>query len=132
MDTKERQELITVIADFLEMGHVENIMAMFKKDVDLYGLTGDLLQDERYMVRMGMAVLFEDLKEIRPVEVALAIPALIPLLEDETPYVRGEAVTLLGIIGTPKALAAVAAIAHDQDPQVSELAKDILQNQGTP
>ena len=127
---KEQAELIAVIADFLEMGHVENIMAMFKQDTSLYALSGELLRDERFMVRMGMAVLFEELKQIREQEVALAIPALLPVLTEETPWMRGEAVNLLGIIGTPEALAYIKPLADDPQPQIREMVRDILQEQG--
>ena len=126
---KEQTELIAVIADFLEMGHVENIMAMFKQDTSLYALSGELLRDERFMVRMGMAVLFEELKQIREQEVALAIPALLPILTEETPWMRGEAVNLLGIIGTPEALAYIKPLADDPEPQIREMVRDILQEQ---
>lgn len=126
MDQSEQQELLSVIGDFIEMGHVENIVAMFKQDTGLYALAGDLLRDERFMVRLGMGVLFEELAKQRPHEIALAIPALLPLLTDPTPYVRGEAIGLLGIIATPEALAAVASLANDPDPQVAEIAQDIL------
>ena len=126
MHEKEQAELIAVIADFLEMGHVENIMAMFKQDTSLYALSGELLRDERFMVRMGMAVLFEELKAIRPQEVALAIPALLPVLAEETPWMRGEAVNLLGIIGTPEALAHIKPLADDPEPQIREMVADIL------
>lgn len=128
MNTDERQEMITVIGDFIEMGHVENIVAMFKKDPGLYDLAGDLLRDERYMVRMGMVLLFEELVRLRPDEVSLAVPALLPLLSDETPYIRGEAVTILGIIGTPTALRAAAWLTSDPDPQVAEVARDIVED----
>lgn len=123
---KEQAELIAVIADFLEMGHVENIMAMFKQDSSLYTLSGELLRDERFMVRMGMAVLFEEMKGLRPQEVALAIPALLPVLTEETPWMRGEAVNLLGIIGTPEALAHLKTLADDPEPQIREMVQDIL------
>jgi len=126
MHEKEQAELITVIADFLEMGHVENIMAMFKQDASLYALSGELLRDERFMVRMGMAVLFEELKAIRPQEVALAIPALLPILAEETPWMRGEAVNLLAIIGTPEALAQIKPLADDPESQIREMVADIL------
>ncbi|HIJ79030.1 MAG: HEAT repeat domain-containing protein [Desulfobulbaceae bacterium] len=119
-------ELVKVIGDFLEMGHVENIMAMFKQDTSHYGLTGDLLRDERFMVRMGVALLFEELKAIRPAEVGLAIPALLPLLHEETPWIRGEAVNVLGLIGSPEALAHVRTMADDPDPQIREIVADIL------
>jgi len=126
MNETEEQELLKVIGDFLEMGHVENIMAMFKQDTSLYKLTGALLRDERFMVRMGVAVLFEDLVKIRPEEVTLAIPSLLPLLKDETPWVRGEAVNILGTIGTSEALEQIRPMANDPDPQVREIAADFL------
>lgn len=126
MHENEQAELIAVIADFLEMGHVENIMAMFKQDTSLYALSGELLRDERFMVRMGMAVLFEELKAIRPQEVTLAIPALLPILAEETPWMRGEAVNLLAIIGTPEALAHLKALADDPEPQIREMVQDII------
>lgn len=126
---KEQTELISVIGDFLEMGHVENIMAMFKQDTSLYALSGELLRDERFMVRMGMAVLFEEMQAVQPQEVVRAIPALLPVLAEETPWMRGEAVTLLGIIGTPEALAYIRPLADDPEPQIREMVRDILAEQ---
>jgi hypothetical protein len=122
----EDQQLIAVIADFLEMGHVENIMAMFKQDQALYRLTGEILRDERFMVRMGVAVLFEELAVIRPGEVRLAVPALAPLLADQVPWVRGEAVNILGIIGGGQARRLIEQMLEDPDPQVREIAADFL------
>lgn len=113
-----------VISDFIELGHVENIVAMFKQDTSLYRFTGDLLQDERFAVRIGMAVLFEELVTVRPEDVALAIPSLLPLLQDDTPWVRGESANLLGIIGSPEALTHLKQLVNDPDPQVSEIASD--------
>ena len=119
-------DLKKVIGDFIELGHVENIVAMFKQDPSLYRFTCDLLQDERFAVRIGMAVLFEELVTVRPKDVPLAIPALVPLLEDETPWIRGEAANLLGIIGTSDALAHLKQLVNDPDPQVAEIAQDAL------
>ena len=118
--------MLKVIGDFLELGHVENIVAMFKQDRGLYGLTGDLLRDERFTVRLGVAVLFEDLAAIRPGEVALAIPSLVPLLRENNPILRGEAATILGIIGSDDALRHLAEIEDDPDRQVHEIVEDIL------
>ncbi len=126
MNQKERAELLQVIADFIEMGHVENIVSMYKQDPTLYELTGDLLRDERYMVRMGMAILFEELVQERPEDVALAIPSLKALVGDSPTWVKGEAVTLLGIIGTPEALLPIKDLIHDPDPQIAEIALDIM------
>lgn len=97
------EELVRTIGEFIELGHVENIVAMFKQDPGYYRFTGDLLRDERFVVRMGMVLLFEELVAIRPDEVSLAVPTLLPLLTEEA-YIRGEAVTLLGIIATREAL----------------------------
>jgi len=120
------KELLTVISDFLEKGLAENIVAMFKKEPELHRLTGELLRDERFMVRMGVAVLYEELAEIRPAETALAIPALTPLLNDATAYVRGEACNILGLIDTDESRALLSSMADDPDPQVREIVADFL------
>lgn len=128
-------ELKKVIADFIDMGHVENIVAMFKEDPALYALSGDLLRDERFMVRIGMAVLFEEMVVIRPNEIRLAIPALLPLLTEASPILRGESATLLGIIGDRTVCAELEPLIHDPDPQVAEIARDIFSSwsgQGDP
>lgn len=126
MEQHERQELLALIGDTIETGLVENVAAMFRQDPDLYLLAGDLIRDERFVVRVGMAVLFEELAVTRPAEIRLAIPALLPLLTDQTASIRGEAATLLGIIASPEALAAVVSLHHDADPQVAEIVADIL------
>ena len=95
-------ELKKVIADFLEMGHIENIVSMFRQDPQYFAWSGDILNDERFNVRLGMVVLFEELVKILPHELVKAVPSLLPLLNDENSLIRGEAVTLLGIINTPE------------------------------
>ena len=120
------KELGQVVADFLEMGHVENIMAMVRQDPALYRLAGELLRDERFMVRMGVAVLFEAMRQERPDEVPQAIPALIPLLDDPTPWVRGEAANILGLINTPESLALLEPLRHDPEAQIREIVSDYL------
>lgn len=124
-------DMVQVIGDFLELGHLENIIAMFKQDTSLYTLAGDLLQDERYAVRLGVAVLFEELALISPEEVSLAVSSLLPLLEKGNPILRGEAATILGIIGSEAALTPLLKLEHDRDPQVREIIADIIHNPGT-
>ncbi len=125
-DEISTKELIKTIADFIEMGHIENIVAMFKQEKEYYQFSGELIKDERFIVRMGMAVLFEQLAEIRKNDLPLAIPSLIPVLAEKTPYMRGDAATLLGIIGTDEAKKHLRCLLYDSDPQVQEIAKDIL------
>ena len=108
------------------MGHVENIVAMFKQDDSLYDLTGDLLRDERFAVRLGMAVLFEELVRLRPHDTGKAIASLLPLLSETTPILRGEAANVLGIINTDAALRPLKPLRNDPDPQVAEIVGDIL------
>ena len=110
-------DLLKVIGDFLELGHVENIVAMFKQDSSLYSLTGELIRDERFTVRLGVAVLFEELAVLRPDDLPLAIPALLPLLEESSPILRGEAATILGIIGDGEAIANLRTLQNDPDQQ---------------
>ena len=124
-------DLVKVIGDFLELGHVENIVAMFKQDRSLYSLTGDLLRDERFAVRLGVAVLFEELAVIKPADLRLTIPALLPLLEETNPILRGEAATILGIIGGQEAIGSLQTLQNDPDQQVLEIVTDILRQQKT-
>ena len=122
-------ELLRVIADFLEMGHVENIVAMFKQEPRYYQWVGTLLTDERFAVRLGVSVLFEYLKEERPSEIASAIPSLAAQLAHREPWVRGEVLSVLAIIGTKAALDQVRAQQQDPSPQVQEIIRDILEDQ---
>jgi HEAT repeat protein len=123
-------DMVQLIGDFLELGHVENIVAMYKQDAGLYNLAGALIRDERFAVRLGTAVLFEELAEVQPGKTALAIPSLLPLLQEENPLLRGEAATILGIIGSPAALQHLRHLRDDPDPQVREIVSDII-NQGS-
>lgn len=115
------EELKSVIADFLEMGHVENIVAMFRRDPQYYDWTGGLLLDDRFNVRLGIAILFEDLQAIQPDRTPLAIPSLQPLLDHDSPLIRGEAIGILGIIGTPEAMEIISLAKDDISPQVREM-----------
>lgn len=120
------EELRSVIADFLEMGYVENIVAMFKQEPRYYQWTGALLTDERFAVRLGVSVLFEYLVAERPGDVHLALPSLEHALKHEAPWVRGEAVSVLAIIGTKDALDLIKTVEHDPAPEVADVVQDVL------
>jgi hypothetical protein len=121
------QELKRVIADFLDQGHVENIVAMFRREPKYYGWVGEILRDERFSVRLGVAVLFEELQKIQPGKLMLAIPSLVKLLHTKEPLLRGEAVSILGIIGTTEALAQIRHLESDSSPQVREMVQLVLE-----
>jgi HEAT repeat protein len=122
-------ELKNVIADFLSMGHVENIVAMFQREPRYYDWAGELLRDERMAVRLGFSVLFEELKEIDPEGLTLAIPSLKRLLHDPEPLYRGEALSLLGIIDNREATLLIFNSLNDENPQVREMANLLLEEQ---
>ncbi len=122
-------ELKKVIGDFLDMGHVENITAMFRQEPRYYDWTGEILNDPRFQVRLGVSVLFEELRLLQPEKIDLAIPSLLALLHAVPPapsYARGEAVSVLAIIGSDAAMVAIRAMAADSDSLVAEVVKDIL------
>jgi hypothetical protein len=128
--TVSDEELLSVMADFLEMGYVENIVAMFKQESRYYDWTGELLADERFAVRLGVSVLFEYLTEDCPDDVGKALPSLARQLENPTSWIRGEVLSVLGIIGTQAAMDYVKEMVDDPDSQVAEVARDILQDAG--
>ncbi|MFC1524150.1 HEAT repeat domain-containing protein [Thermodesulfobacteriota bacterium] len=130
MTEAEESDLVQVMADFIDQGLVENIVIMFKRDHALYRLTGDLLKDDRFMVRLGVSVLFEELAEIKPQDINLAVPAILPLLEDTRPEIRGDALSVLGIIASDDARKHIARLQDDPDPGVAEIAGDLFKSSG--
>lgn len=128
MDQVSDDELKKVIKDFLEMGHVDNIVAMFRRDPGYYAWTGEILDDERFNVRLGVSVLFEELKSVQPERIALAVPSLATLLQSESALIRGEAVSVLGIIGTDQAFVHIRKMQSDPNPQVREMVELVLED----
>jgi sensor histidine kinase regulating citrate/malate metabolism len=127
MTEVSEKELKSVIADFLEMGHVENIIAMFRRNSTYYQWTGEILDDERFSVRIGVSILFEELKKIQPEKIHLAVPSLTSLLNSASANIRGEAISILGIIGTDEAVAHINRMASDPNPQVQEMVALVLE-----
>ena len=124
------KELKKVIADFLEMGHVDNIFEMFKQDTRYYDWVGELLDDERFNVRLGISVLFEELKIHCENEISLAVPSLCEAFGQSLPHVRGEAISVLGIIGNESAIQCIRRGLEDDSPQVREVARDVWEELG--
>ncbi|MDK9705993.1 MAG: HEAT repeat domain-containing protein [Desulforhopalus sp.] len=127
--TVSDEDFKKVIADFLDQGHVENIVAMFRREPLYYSWIGDILRDERFSVRLGVAVLFEELQQIQPDMLPLAIPSLAELLLAPEPLLRGEAISLLGLIGGAAALELIGRYRDDPDPQVREMVCLVLEEQ---
>ena len=122
----DRQELRQMIADYMERGFLENIIDMFKHDLSLYEMIGELIKDERIRVKLGITALMEELSSERPEDVKRALPSLYPLLEDEDPTVRGDAANLIGIIGAPEGIEKLRPLLEDENPQVVEIVREFL------
>ncbi len=121
MSTVNDEELKKVIADFLEMGHVENIIAMFRRKPAYFDWSGELLEDDRFNVRLGLTILFEEMQAQGNAHLGRAVPSLARLLENPSSLLRGEAVGILGIIGGTEARELIVAMQNDHNPQVREM-----------
>jgi hypothetical protein len=126
--TVNDQEMKRVIADFLEQGHADTIVALFRSEPKYYTWTGELLQDDRFAVRLGVAVLFEELRALVPDQLPLAIDSLTPLLASPQPNIRGEAISLLAVIGGERAFCLIEQHRDDPHPQVREMVHLVLED----
>jgi len=117
----------TMIADYMEKGFLENIIDMFKHDVSLYACVGDLMKDERLVVRIGVSALIDTLKHEDPESISKAIPSIFPLLKDKNPVLRSDAAYFLGMIGHKEALPFLTEAATDKDENVRIIAKEAIE-----
>ena len=115
------------VAEFLEEGLLENLVLLFRTEPSLYPLLAELLRDERITVRLGTAALAESLIEEDRGNVPALAAALLPLLEDDSPTVRGDAAWLLGAAGDPAALPGLRKRLEDGDPGVREAVAEALE-----
>jgi HEAT repeat protein len=129
MDTKDNsdQSLITLIADYMENGFLENIIDMFRHDSSLYSHIGSLIQDERVRVRIGITALMEELKRLDAENIFAAVHGLLPLLSHTEPVVRGDAANLLGIIGDENAISPLEKLLENENENVRLIAKEALE-----
>ena len=111
--------LLSMIADYMEKGFLENIVDMFRHDSKLYSLVGELTQDERVRVRIGVTALLEELSSLDAGNVRAAVPRLLPLLQHDNPVVRGDVSNILGIIGDKSILPFLEKVLNDSDPNVN-------------
>jgi len=115
-----------MIGDYMEKGFLENIVDMFKHDRGLYPLIGDLMKDERMRVRLGISALFETLAEEDAGNIALSIPSIVALLDNENPTIRGDAAYLLGITGNREAIPFLSEALHDEHDEVRRIATEAI------
>lgn len=116
-----------MIADYMEKGYLENIIDMFKHDECMYAYVGDLIKDERLIVRIGVSALIDTLKEEDSEHISKAIPSILPLLKDANPVVRSDAAYFLGMIGHREVLSLLRETANDQDENVRVIVKEAIE-----
>jgi HEAT repeat protein len=118
--------LLSMIADYMEKGFLENIVDMFRHDSKLYSLVGELTQDERVRVRIGVTALIEELSSLDAGNVRAAVPSLLPLLQHDNPVVRGDVSNILGIIGDKSILPFLEKGLNDSDPNVNLIISEAI------
>jgi len=120
----------SMLVEYMDMGFLENIMAMFKQDSSLYRFIADMLGDDNLRVRLGATALVEELAGDHLQELRAAVPGIIGLLTHENPTIRGDAASALGIIKDPSSISALRACLQDVHPGVREVARDALSEMG--
>jgi hypothetical protein len=119
-------EMRAMLIEYMGNGFLENIIAMFKQDSSLYRFIPDLLGNENLRVRLGATALVEELVVEHRKELSAAVPGTIRLLTQESPTIRGDAASVLGIIKDAAAIDALRICLHDNHPGVREIARDAL------
>ncbi|MBU2512419.1 HEAT repeat domain-containing protein [bacterium] len=123
-DIKEFTELISLD---LENGDIDKVVSLFQYNKNLYATLGRLLTKGSMFVRLGVNMLLEDLKEIKPDEVIEALPYLIPLLNDENATIRGDVADLISNIGNESHIDLITPLLKDSHSQVQEIAKEAIE-----
>ncbi len=111
----------------MEKGFLENIIDMFKYDTALYEILPHLISDERIVVRIGTTALIESLNEIDKENVIRAVPYLIPLLKHDDPNIRGDSVSLIGLIANENVIEEIKPLLDDDNPNVKLLAEEAIE-----
>ena len=124
----EQIDLIKMIADYMEGGFLDNIIAMFRQDGNLYAHVGELLTDERMKVRIGVTALLETLKTEDPENVRKAMPYILPLLQNKNPVIRGDTAYLIGLIGNNEEIPALQKLIGDEDENVRSIVSEAIQD----
>ncbi len=119
-------EMRAMLIEYMGNGFLENIIALLKQDNSLYRFIPDLLGDDNLRVRLGATALVEELVIEHREELTAAVPGIIELLKRESPTIRGDAASVLGIIKDASAIDALRICLHDNHPGVREVAGDAL------
>lgn len=123
----EDREMRAMLIEYMEKGFLDNIIALFRQDRSLCRFIADMVGDEQLRVRLGATALVEELAGEHREALGAAVPGLIGLLKHENPTIRGDALSVLGIIKAPAARAAIETCLSDVHSGVRESAHDALE-----
>ena len=122
----EDAEMRAMLIEYMGKGFLDNIIAMFRQDRSLYRFVADMLGDDQIRVRLGATALVEELAGEHHQDLLAALPGIIALLKHENPTIRGDALSVLGIMRARDALGAIEACLSDVHPGVREAAQEAL------
>ncbi len=120
------REFTDLLASDLENGDIDKAVSLFKYNKDLYFTIGNLLTEGNMFVRLGVNMLLEELKAVKPDEVLNALPLLEPLLDHESATIRGDVADLIGIIGKFEHVDLLKPLLNDTNPQVREIVEEAI------
>ncbi len=122
----DEKEFTKLISDDLESGALEKVIELFRYNKTLFLVVGNLLRDERMKVRLGANMLIDELREEKPDDVKLALPGVLPLLQDQNPTIRGDAADMLGMIGSVEHIGSLQELLKEDNHQIVEIATDAI------
>ena len=126
ISSEDIKEFVTLLSGDLENGNVDKVVGLFQYNNTLYATIGKMLKSGSMLVRLGINMLLEDLLELKPDEVKLAIPYILPLLQDENPTIRGDAADLIGMIGGDDEIKQLNPLLNDPHSQVVEIVEEAI------
>jgi hypothetical protein len=121
------EDMEKMIADYMEKGFLENIEALFKQDRSVWPSAARLVGDERIRVRLGAAALVEELSAAQVPGLESLADYLVPLLDNESPLIRGDAAYCVGLTGGAGHVRALEKLLSDENPDVREAARDAVE-----
>ncbi|MDX2470559.1 MAG: hypothetical protein QNL04_08280 [SAR324 cluster bacterium] len=117
-------EQIKFLGDQLEEGEIENVLLLLSSVKAFLPHLVPLMLDERLRVRAGVYTLLHELDHHKIEGLKEIAPLFLPLLQDVDTRVRGEALSVLEIIGTAQELTHITPFLTDENFQLRELAED--------
>jgi len=125
--TPDQQAQARFFGDQLEAGEFNSVLLYFQTVPGFFPLVGALLADERFRVRAGVMALVEELDFLKVPGLGAIAKGVAPLLAHEKPHIRGDAASLLEVIGDSSQLPALQPLLSDPQPQVAQLAQEAVE-----